>query len=394
MAVGRGFIMLDFTFQNTTKIIFGKDTELQVGQETAKYAKNILIVHTGEAFFEPLLNRIRGSLTDSGVSFVEVTGVKPNPELVPIYKGIELCRAKNLGLILAVGGGSVIDTAKSIAAGVLYDGDVWDLFTRKATFCKALPTAAIVTLPATGSESSCGAVASNAETGFKLDIIDNCLRPAFAILNPELTYTLPDWHTFCGIVDIMSHTMERYFTNTDHVELIDRLSEGLLATCIHNARKLLKNRVDYNARAEIMWAATVSHNDLLGTGRASDWVSHFIGMEMSAIYDSTHGATLSVITPAWMKYVYTYNVERFAQFAVRVFGVEYDVENPAITAEQGIAQLQHFFEEIGAPTHLGQIGIDESRLREMADKCCIKGARGCIKSCDSNDIYEIFKLAL
>lgn len=386
--------MLDFIFQNTTKIIFGKDAELKIGEEASKITNKTLIIGTGELIFEPLINKIKQSLADSDVESTFLGGVKPNPEIDIVYKAIDICKEKGIGLVIAVGGGSVIDTAKAVGAGVLYDGDVWDLFLRKASFSKALPVATVVTIAATGSESSNGAVISNSKQGLKMDIMDNCLRPAFSILNPELTFTLPEWHTFCGIADIMSHTMERYFTSTEHVELIDRMSEGLLASCIHNARIIKRDPKNYDARAEIMWAATLSHNDLLGTGRVGDWASHWIGMAVSAIYDTTHGATLSIITPAWMKHVYKNNTKRFAQFAVRVFGVEYDVEYPELTALEGINRLESFFNEIGAPTRLSQVGItDENQYQRMADIFCTYGARGCIKYLEAKDVIEILRLA-
>jgi alcohol dehydrogenase YqhD (iron-dependent ADH family) len=389
-----GTSMINFTYQNTTKIIFGRDAELQVGQEVSKTAKNVLIVYTGESIFEALISKVCKCLDESSIKYQIMGGVKANPELDLVIRMVDICRANNIEMVLAIGGGSVIDTAKTVAAGVFCKGEIWDMFLKKEKVKDVLPIATIVTLPATGSESSNTAVITNSEDGNKLDIMDDRLRPTFSILNPELTYTLPAWQTFCGIVDIMSHTMERYFTSTDHVELTDRMCEGLLQTCIHNARLIKINPRDYNARAEIMWAATVSHNDILGTGRVGDWASHWIGMAMGAIYDTTHGATLSILTPAWMKHVYLEAVPRFAQFAVRVFGIEYDPEYPEITARLGISALESFFNEIGVPTRLDQVEIlGDSNFEEMARRLIKYGTRGCIKCLAEEDVVQILKLA-
>ncbi|MDR0583542.1 MAG: iron-containing alcohol dehydrogenase, partial [Treponema sp.] len=320
--------------------------------------------------------------------------IKPNPELSKVYEGINLVREKQPAFVLAIGGGSVIDTAKAIAAGVPYGKDVWDLYTRKGTFHSALPTGALVTIPASGSESSNGSVITNEKTKQKLAIIDDCLRPVFAILNPELTFSLPPYQTFCGIVDIMSHVLERYFSRTTHTDLTDRMCEALLKTVIHNAQLLPENPKDYNARAEIMLASTIAHGDLLGAGRTQDWGSHYIGMELSAIYGSTHGATLSVITPAWAKYVHKEYPARFIQFAVRVFGIDYDFMDPINTAMEGIIALEDFFKRLGVPTVLEEIGVtDDSKFEEMADKYLSIGPYGDIKKLTKEDFINILKLA-
>ena len=388
--------MEDFIFQNATKIIFGKGTENSVGEEVKCHSSKILLVHYGDEYIKKsgLLEKVTGSLKAAGVEYIELTGIKPNPVLGPVREGIRICRENGINFILALGGGSVIDTVKAIAAGVPYDGDVWDLFLRKAAFCKAVPMGVIVTIPATGSESSNGAVVTNEDTHYKLDILDLSLRPRFAILNPELTYTLPAYQTFCGAADIMSHVMERYFTTVDNVDLTDRLCEATLKTVIRNARILLHDPKNYNARAEIMWASTIAHNDLLSTGRIGDWASHMMGMEISAIYDSTHGATLTVITPAWAEYVHKYKLDRFVQFAMRVWDVEYDFDVPERTALEGIKRMKAFFREIGLPVSLKELGIDNSRLEEMAEKCTGRGPVGGIKKLDKGDVLNILKLAL
>lgn len=388
--------MENFVFQNATKIIFGRETEKQVGEETKKNADKVLLVHYGDEYIRKsgLLGSVMGSLKGAGVDCVELSGIKPNPILATVHEGIRICREKKIGFILALGGGSVIDTAKAIAAGVPFDGEVWDLFTGKSKFSKALPTGVMVTIPATGSESSNGSVVTNEKTGYKLAIVDDCLRPRFAILNPELTYSLPSYQTFCGAADIMSHVMERYFTSVEYTDLTDRLCEAVLTTVIRNARILLVNPKDYNARAELMWAATLAHNDLVGTGRAGDWASHMIGMELSAIYDSTHGATLSAVTASWARYVMKHNPRRFIQFATRVWNVEYDYDSPERTAQEGIRRMEAFFREIGLPVSLRELKIpDQGRFGEMAAKYAERGAFGSIKKLDKDDVFNILMLA-
>ena len=386
--------MLDFTFQNTTKIVFGRGQEEQVGVLSAGISDTVLIVSSGSKIMQPLLERVRGFLKTANVTIYEVDGVKPNPEIDIVYRGVELCKKHKIGLVLAVGGGSAIDTAKAIALGACYEGDVWDIYLGKAQVTAALPVATVLTISAAGSESSSGTVITNPNDRLKLAAGSDLLRPAFSILNPELTASVPPWHTFCGIVDIMSHAMERYFTGTGNVDLIDRMTEGLLVTCIRNARILLDDPTNYDARAEIMLAGAIAHNDLLGVGRETDWATHWIGMAISAIYDTTHGATLSIITPAWMKHVLKEGIMRYAQFAMRVFGVEYDPEYPEITAREGIARLEAFFAEIGCPTRLSQAGIlDRHHYPEMVDIYVRFGAKGSIKKLDESDAYAILALA-
>lgn len=388
--------MENFVFQSATKIIFGKDTENQIGSEVSKNATKILLVHYGDQYIKNsgILDRVTASLKKAGVQYLELSGIKPNPVLGTVYQGIKICRENKIEFVLALGGGSVIDTAKAIAAGVLFPGDVWDLFLGKAKFDKAIPIGVIVTIPATGSEGSNGSVVTNEKTGYKLAIIDECLRPKFAILNPELTYTLPPYQTFCGAADIMSHVMERYFTQVTNVDLTDRLCEATLKTVIRNARILLTDPRNYHARAEIMWASTIAHNDLLTTGRIGDWGSHMIGMELSAIYDSTHGATLSAVTSSWARYVLKYNLNRFVQFAARIWNVEYDYDNPERAALEGIKEMENFFREVGLPVNLRELKIpDQTRFDEMAAKCTERGTVGCIKPLNKDDIFNILKLA-
>jgi len=385
--------MLSFRFQNCTEIIFGKDTEKDIGKEIAKYSAKALVVFYGQAFEEELMHAVRNSLRDQGIEYFELNGIKPNPEETKVKDGIEIIRKNNIPFILAVGGGSVIDTAKAIGIGALYDGDFWDLFTG-TPFTDTIPTGVILTFPATGSEASSGVVISNKKLGTKRAVGSNIIRPKFAILNPELTYSLPAFQTFCGVADMMSHVMERYFSNTQKTDLTDRLCEAILKSIMKNALILLETPQDYDARAEIMWASTLAHNDLVGTGRSQDWASHMIGHELSALYDSTHGATLSVITPAWAKYVYKSNLSRFVQFATRVFDVEYDLDSEERTALEGIRNLEQFFKRLNIPIRMKELGIKTNeKYHEMAEKACQNGPLGDIRKLEAEDVYQIFKLA-
>lgn len=385
-------IMKNFTFHSPTKIIFGKNTEELVGAEVKKHSSKILL-HYGQGSIKKsgLYDRVVKSLKDNDVEFVELGGVQPNPRLSLVREGIELCRKNNIKFILAVGGGSAADSAKAIAAGVPYDGDVWDFFLGKKLE-KALPVAVIITLPATGTEASNSAVITNEDGWYKKGMNFDLNRPVFSILNPELTYTLPPYQTACGIADIMMHIMERYFTHEPNVELTDRLSEATLKTVINNARIVMENPTDYNARAEIMWAGTIAHNGLLGTGRVEDWATHRIEHELSGIYDVSHGAGLTAVHPAWMKYVYKENPARFAQFAERVFDVE-SSSTPEENALKTIELLTSFYKEIGLPVNLRELKIPDDRLEEMAQKATERGPLGNFKKLYKEDVLKILEMA-
>lgn len=366
--------MENFTFLNPTKIIFGKNTESQTGSEVKRYASKVLLHFGGSSAVKSgLLDRVRASLKAEGVTVVELGGVLPNPRVALVREGIALCRKEGIGFILAVGGGSVIDSAKAIAVGVPYAGDVWDFYEYVASPGKALDVGVVLTIPAAGSEASNSSVISNDELKLKRGLTNDLLRPRFAIMNPELTYTLPAYQTACGSADIMAHIMERYFTNTEHVDLTDRLCEATLRTMIANVPLALANPDDYGARAEIMWAGTIAHNDILGTGRVGDWGSHGIEHEISALYDVAHGAGLAVVFPSWMRFVYRHDIARFAQFATRVWGVEGDFRNTERTALEGIARLESFFRAIGLPVRLSEMKIGDDRIAEMAEKSVVKG---------------------
>lgn len=390
--------MLNFSYHSPTKILFGKDTELEVGKEVINYGKKILLHYGGGSIKKiGLYDRVIDSLKKEGIEYIELGGVQPNPRLSLVRKGIEICKEEGIDLILAVGGGSVVDSAKAIGIGAKYDGDVWELFEKKAEPNDTIPVGVILTLPATGSETSNSTVITNEETKVKVSVRSQLVRPAFAILNPETTYSLPKEQTVAGISDIMAHIFERYFTHTKDVDLTDRLCEGTLRTLIKYAPMVLEEPNNYAARAEIMWAGTVAHNGILGVGREDDWASHKIGHEISAMYDTTHGVTLSIVFPAWMKYVYKHNIERFAQFAVRVFDVEADFNNIEAVALEGIRRLEEFFKSIGLPTTFKEAGIPTDKIEEMAKRCIANSGSdsvGFFVKLYEKDIVEIYKLAL
>ncbi|SHF49106.1 hypothetical protein SAMN02746089_02021 [Caldanaerobius fijiensis DSM 17918] len=388
--------MDNFIFKSPTKIIFGRGTEELVGEEVKQYSKKILLHYGGGSIKRTgLYDKVVNSLKKAGVEFIELPGAQPNPRLSLVREGIKICRENGIDFILAVGGGSAIDSAKAIAVGVPYEGDVWDFYAGKAVPEKALPLGVILTLAATGSEASKSSVITNEDGWYKRGLNVDIIRPQFAIMNPELTFTLPPYQTSCGVADIMAHIMERYFTNTRNVELTDRLCEATLKTVIHNAPIVLKDPENYAARAEIMWAGTIAHNDLLSTGRIGDWSSHAIEHELSAIYDIAHGAGLAIVFPAWMKYVYKHDINRFVQFAVRVWDVDMNFENPEETALEGIKRLEDFFRSIGLPVRLSEINISDDRFEEMADKATNRGQKtvGQFVQLGREDIINIYNLA-
>ena len=387
--------MNNFEWNFNTKVIFGEDSEKKIGNECIKYGKKALIVRSNGNHMETsnLIPNIRESLKDNNIEYIELYGIVQNPTIDKVIEGIKICKAENIDIILAVGGGSIVDTAKAISAGAKYNGDVWDLFTKNIQITSTIPVGVVVTIAASGSEGSIGAVITNPKTNSKYDILSPLLRPKFAILNPKITLSTSNYQTSCGVVDILSHAMERYFTDTKNVELTDRLGEALMKTVVNNGLKLVANPKDYDARSEIMWASTLAHNGLLDTGRNSCWASHMIAAELSAFYNTTHGASLSIIIPAWMKYVYKNDINRFARFAKEVFDVEYNEEDLAITAENGIKEIVEFLKKLGMPTTLKEIDIDNENFDLMANQATRFGNIGCIKSLDRNDIKNILEMA-
>ncbi|MCL1836943.1 MAG: iron-containing alcohol dehydrogenase [Treponema sp.] len=393
--------MQNFEYYARTKIIFGKETENSAGSETALHARRALLHHSGgHAVKSGLIDRIKDSLKAAGVEWVELGGVQPNPRLSLVYKGIDIVKKEKLGCILGVGGGSAIDSAKAIALGAANDGDVWDFFERKKTASQSLPVGAVVTIPAAGSESSNSCVITNEAGPWKRGVNAECNRPVFAILNPELTYSLPPYQTACGICDMMAHIMERYFTREPNVELTDELCEGALRAIIRNARRIFSGgEKDYAARAEIMWAGTLAHNNLLGTGRVGDWASHPISHEITALFETAHGAALSIIFPAWMQYNIkasagtTEDTARFARFAAKVWGVDGAFYGPEQAALEGIFRMKNFFRSIGLPVSLAEANIDASRIGEMAHRAVKFGPLGNFRKLEEKDIEAIYRIA-
>lgn len=392
----RGVVMENFEFLSPTKIIFGRGTEGLVGEEVKRYSDKILF-HYGSGSIKRtgLYERVVKSLEVADVKFLELPGVVPNPRLSLVRKGIRLCRAEGVNFILAVGGGSVIDSAKAIGVGVPYDGDVWDFFTGRASPENTLPVGVVLTIPGAGSEASSSSVITNEEGWYKRSLTSEVIRPKFAIMNPELTFTVPPYQTACGAADMMAHVMERYFTNVTHVDFTDRLCEATLRTIIKNIPIALREPCNYDARAEVMWASTIAHNGLLGTGRIGDWASHLIEHELSGVYDVAHGAGLAVVFPAWMRYVYKSRLDKFVQFAVRVWDLELDFEFPERAAIEGIDRLRGFFKGMGLPTTLKEMGIPEDKLEELALRCTDSGTStiGNLVKLNKEDVLNILKIA-
>ena len=386
--------MENFRFHNSTEIIFGKETENSVGREIKKYADTVLIHYGGDTIKKlGLYDKVIRSLKAEGIKYFELSGVLPNPTLAIIYEGIKICRDNGIKFILAIGGGSVIDSAKAIAVGVPFDGDVWDFFMNKATPKDTLALGVILTVPAAGSESSVVTVIKNEATLMKKGLHCHLMLPKFAILNPELTFSISAFQTACGAADIMAHIMERYFTQTKKADLTDRLCEGAMRCIVENTPLVIANPSDYDGRAELMWTSTIAHNGILGTGRVEDWGSHKLGHELGAVYGVAHGAALAVIFPAWMKYVFKHNIKRFVQFASRVWGVDPCFGTEEEVALKGIDSIIKFYREIGMPVTLKELGITDDRFAEMAEKEVQWGPVGSFLKLGSQDIVNIFNIA-
>lgn len=393
--------MLNFSYFLPTKVIFGKDTQHQVGEEIKKRGGTRVLVHyaANAQWAEPLLKEIYASLATAGVSYVSLGGVVPNPRLSLIREGIDLGKKEKVDFILAVGGGSVIDSAKGIGYGLTdeEEGDVWDFYTRKRTPKNCMPVGVVLTLAGTGSETSDGSVVTNEDGWLKRDVGTDYARPRFAIMNPELTYSLPAYQTASSSTDIIMHAMERYFTQVDHVELSDRLCESVMKTVMHHLPILLKDPKNYDSRAEIMWTATVCHNGLLTAGRKGDWASHNIEHELGGMFDVAHGAGLCAVWGSWARYVYEENVMRFAQFAVNVMGCTMDFQHPEVTALEGIEAMENFFRLVKMPTSIHEMGIDltEENIKTLAAKCSNNGTRtvGAFKVLKQDDMEAIYRLA-
>ncbi|MDE6809279.1 MAG: iron-containing alcohol dehydrogenase [Muribaculaceae bacterium] len=387
--------MDNFTYCSPTRYIFGKDTESQAGQLTIGMgSKNVMLVYGhGSVVRSGLLDRVKKSLDEAGVTYTELSGIDPNPTDDRVYEGIDIARKKSIDGLVAVGGGSVIDTAKAIALGVPYQGDFWDFFAGKLKAETALPVGTVLTIPAAGSEGSGNCVITRKEGLHKISLrTDFALRPKFAILNPELTVTLPPNQTAAGIADMMAHIMERYFSPTTDVEVTDRISEGILKAIIEEAPKVIANPDDYQARANIMWAGTMAHNGICGCGRVEDWVSHAMEHEISAVYGVTHGAGLAVVFPAWLTFMANHAPTKPAQFARRVFGIiNHDDKSAAL---EGITALRGFYLSLGLPVSFGMLGIATPDIDLLVKKLHENKGEviGGYYRLTQADTYEIYKM--
>lgn len=361
--------MIDFSFYSPTEFVFGRNTEEKAGALAKQYgAKKVMIVYGGgSAKKSGVLDRVMASLDAQSIGHVELGGVRPNPTDDKVYEGIEMVRKENVDFLLAVGGGSVIDTVKAVACGVNYDGDFWDFFIGKAKVEKAMPLGVVLTIPAAGSEGSGNSVITKESTQQKLGIKHPMiLRPKFSIMNPELTMTLPAWQTVSGVCDMMVHILERYFTNTENTEIGDRMCEGVLMAIINEGRKVMLNPQDYDARANIMWSGMVAHNGTCGVGCVEDWSGHQMEHEVSAMYDVTHGAGLAVITPAYMTFMAKHNPRRIVQFAERVFGVGKDFGTEEEIALEGIRRFKAFLhDDMKLPVTMKELGIENPDIDEL-----------------------------
>lgn len=391
--------MNNFQYYTPTKVVFGKDTEKQAGELIKEQKCNKVLVHygTGSVKRSGLLDRVYASLDAAGITYVSLGGAVPNPRLSLVYEGIELCKKEGVDFILAVGGGSAIDSAKAIGYGVKYDGDVWDLYLKKEIPTDMLPLGVILTIAATGSEMSNSSVITNEEGWLKRGLNCDLSRPRFAIMNPELTYTLPEYQTMSGCTDILMHTMERYFSHEMDTDLVDGMAETLLKSVMRAAKVLLKNPKDYNARAEVLWAGSLSHNGLTGCGRAGDWACHQLEHELGGMFDVAHGAGLAAVWGSWARYVYEADVARFAKFAVNVMGIPYDYAEPKKTVLAGIEAMEDFFRSIHMPVNIHELGVEltDEQIEELAYKCSYMEQRtiGGIRKLGREDIARIYEMA-
>ena len=393
--------MKDFNYYAPTEVVFGEQSEEQVAALVKKYGGTKVLVHYGgqSAVRSGLLDKICGLLKAGGVDYVTLGGVVPNPRLSLAHQGIELCRKEGVDFILAVGGGSVIDSGKCIAMGVANpDIEVWDIYLGKVSPAKALPVASVLTIPAAGSEMSESTVVTNEEGDVKLGYSDNLLRPKFAIMNPRRTMTLPPYQTAAGVTDMMMHTMERYFTKDDDMDFTTDLAEAALRSIKTAVFAVLKNPEDYRNRAQIMWGGSVMHNGLTGCGVADDWATHQLEHELSGMFDVTHGAGLAAIWPSWARYVIHENLSRFVRFAVNVMDVPNDFTDPEGTALKGIEAMERFYHAIGMPINIKELigkDISDEEIAEMTRKCSrdYTSTCGALKVLQAADMEAIYKMA-
>lgn len=392
--------MFDFKYFTPTKVLFGKNTEEKVAELVQEFGGKKVLIHYGggSVIRSGLMQKVTDKLDAAGISYVKLGGAVPNPRLSLVYEGIELCKKEGLDFILALGGGSAIDSAKAIGYGVMNDGDVWDLYDYKKQAKACLPLGVILTLAATGSEMSDSSVITKEEGLVKRGYSSDFCRPRFAILNPELTMTLPDYQTACGCTDIMMHTMERYFTNGGNMELTDSMAEALLRTVKENAKILVRDPKNYDARAEVMWAGSLSHNGLTGCGNdGGDWMTHKLEHELGGLYDVAHGAGLAAIWGSWARYVYKNCLPRFKRYAINVMGIAPNAGSDEEIALKGIEAMEDFYREIKMPTNLRELGVNASDddLKLMAHKCAVgvNGGKGSARFLKEEDMLEIYKMS-
>lgn len=391
--------MDNFSFYAPTYFAFGKDTENETGKLVKRFGGSKVLIHYGggSVIRSGLLDRVKKSLESEGITYVELGGVKPNPRSGLVYEGIDLCRKEGVDFVLAVGGGSSIDSAKAIAAGAIYDGDFWDYYEGKLVE-KALPIGTVLTIAAAGSEGSPDSVITKEEGMFKRGATGEAFRAKFSILNPALMQTLPPFQTACGITDIIAHLYERYLTNTAEVETTDRMIEALMMAMIHEGPRVIEDPDNYQARANIMWAGMMAHNNSCGVGRTQDWTSHDIEHELSALYDCAHGAGLAVVMPAVFTYNMNHDVMRFAKIANRVWGCAMDFEHPQRTAKAGIEALRQFLSSIGMPKNFAELGAREEDIEKLAHTACYgnngSGRLGGFVSLTEEDVANIYRLML
>ncbi len=388
--------MIDFVFQNPAKIIFGRTALSHLGEEALKYGNKALLVYGGGSVKRiGLYDQVKNILAENQIAIWELGGIVPNPHLSRVREGIEICRREGIGLVLALGGGSVIDTGKGIVNGVPDNGDVWDFYISKRTPKTSLPLGTILTLPAAGSEMSYSSVITNEDGMLKRGYNSLTNVPTFSILNPEWSFTLPPYQTACGCVDIIAHMMERYFTLVEHVELTDRLITAGILTVLHNAPIVMAEPENYDARAEVMWTGTLAHNTFLNTGRVGDWGSHKIEHELSAEYDIAHGAGLAIVFPAWMKYAIRQHPGKIAQFAMEIFDVPTNFGSETEIALEGVRRLEVFYQSLGMPIRLRDAGITNLNREKLAARALPteNAAVGEYIKLHRADIEEIYKLA-
>ena len=392
--------MKDFNYYAPTEVVFGENSEEQVAALVKKYGGTKVLVHYGGKSAERsgLLDKICGLLTEGGIAFKKLGGVVPNPRLSLVHEGIKLCREEGIDFILAVGGGSVIDSSKAIAYGVPYEGEVWDFYLGKDKATEMLPVACVLTIPAAGSEMSEASVITNEDGDVKLGYSNNLSRPKFAIMNPKRTFTLPPYQTAAGVTDMMMHTMERYFTKDDDMDLTTDIAETMLRSMKDAIFAVLKNPEDYRYRAQIMWGGSLMHNGLTGCGVTDDWATHQLEHELSGMFDVTHGAGLAAIWPSWARYVMHENLSRFVRFAVNVMDVPNDFTNPEGTALKGIEAMERFYHAIGMPINIKELigkDITDEEIKEMTRKCSRNYQHTCgqLKVLKAEDMENIYKMA-